>query len=698
MHNNNNPHRDRRRFPGITLGAGLGLWLLAAGLSCAQADFAPEYSAEPSVLIDPDDGPLQFSEPQLEQQRELFRQAETALKAGRVHRFEQLMGRLQNYPLYSYLQYRNLKRKQGRLSAAQINEFLSSNDNTVIGDRFRHSLLRYYARHHRWQEFTDLYDGRQSTGLHCQYLSALLNHRARRTYVLEEAEKLWLSSSSQPKSCDPVFKAWERTGRLTEALIWKRIELAMDSGRTRLARHVARKLPKRTDRELVYFWSQIHRKPQLVIPGSRLKHHPLGSHIRLHAVKRMAKKDPQEAIELWQALQKRYRFSKAETNQVMRSIGLGQATRHQAGAIDWLSRIDPAFADEDVHEWLIRSAIRHGKWEQVTKAIETMPLEKQSRLRWQFWWAYAHEQIGHQNEATGIYRYLSRRRNYYGFLAADRLGLPYSFENRPLDFDVRELAAIAHYPEAIRARELFRLGKIIDARREWSHLTGSLNQREKLAASLLAHNWGWHDRAIVTMGKTDYRDDIALRFPLPLKDKVETYSQQHSIETAWTYAIIRRESAFMKDARSSQGAVGLMQIMPGTARRVAHSMKLRYRGRNSLLASDTNIKLGTGYLSQMLKRLDSQEVLATAAYNAGPHRVEAWLPENRPMEAVRWIETIPFNETREYVSNVLAYTVIYQHVMSRNYTRLAQRMPPVPAKNPQPQTAQNTESVSQPSS
>ncbi|HEY9051548.1 MAG TPA: lytic transglycosylase domain-containing protein, partial [Gammaproteobacteria bacterium] len=180
---------------------------------------------------------------------------------------------------------------------------------------------------------------------------------------------------------------------------------------------------------------------------------------------------------------------------------------------------------------------------------------------------------------------------------------------------------------------------------------------------------------------------ITLRFPMPLKDKVEHYSQKQQLDPALTYAVIRRESAFMADARSSVGALGLMQIMPGTARRVARHMNLPYGGKYSLLSADTNLNLGTSYLSQMLKRLDSQPVLATAAYNAGPNRVMDWLPQNAPLEAIRWIETIPFTETREYVSNVLTYSVIYQHRMAQTYTRLTQNMPPVQPRNSQTQTA-----------
>lgn len=688
MRNHNHQHGRLRRPLRLSLGAGLGLWLLTAnGFNAPPGESdaaAPTTSpAEQAASIQPID------EARLARQRDLFQRAEQALKKGRRQTFERLSQQLKDYPLYPYLQYRQLKRELGNTPRQDIDAFLEANENSVLGDRFRTYLLRYYARHGQWDDFVRNYRAPASTSLHCKYLGALLR-TGEDQQALQQVRDLWLVGHSQPKSCDAVFDAWEQAGHLSQALVWQRIELAMERGRTRLARHIAKKLNNQSDRDVVYLWSQIHRKPQLSMPASKLRDHPMASTIRLHGVKRMARKDIDRAVDLWQRMQQQHSFTRAEYNAALRSIGLRMARSHHTEAIRWLSHVDAEYADRDVHEWLIRSSIRQGDWRRVAWAIEQLPLEQQSRLRWQFWWAYAHEQLGNYNDAEGIYHYLAGRRSYYGFLAADRLHRPYAFENRPLDIKQRELDSISRYPQVLRARELFRLGKIIDARREWRHLTQSLGQREKLVASQLAHSWDWHDRAIVTMGKTDYRDDIALRFPLPLKNTVESYSQKHSVETAWTYAIIRRESAFMSDARSSVGALGLMQIMPGTARHVARRMNLRYRGRHSLLGTDTNIRLGTGYLGQMLKRLDSQAVLATAAYNAGPHRVETWLPESRPMDAIRWVETIPFKETREYVSNVLAYTIIYQHIMSNSYTPLAQRMPPVPAKNTPTQTAQLT--------
>ena len=578
----------------FSLGLTLGLWLVSAN------GFNALPSQQLDKVIDNDDiHPIssRATDPaKLAKQRATFKQAERAFKLGRYTTYRALTTQLKDYPLYPYLQYKDLNRQLSRLSEQHISHFLDANNNTVIGERFRRKVLRHYAKHNRWSDFIKRYQPQHSTTLHCRYLNALMQ-TGKKSQALAEVKPLWLTGQSQPKACDGLFNAWEKAGHLSDALIWARINKAMSKGRTRLARHIAQKLDKRSDRELVYFWSMIHRKPELAEKSSRLnKTHPMAATIKVHAIKRMGRKDPEKAIELWRKLAKTQAFSAEQNNTVARSIGLYMARQHHPDALYWLTRVDDEYIDYQVEEWLVRSAIRQGQWQIVINGIEHMTAAKQGNLRWQFWWAYAKEQIGHLTEAEGIYHYLASRRSYYGFLAADRLGLPYSFEDRPLDLNDNELVSISQLPEAARARELFELNKITDARREWHQLLKHLDTQEKLAASHLAHTWGWHDRAIVTMGKTDYRDDIALRFPLPLKEKIETYSQKHRIETAWTYAIIRRESAFMADAKSSVGALGLMQIMPGTARRVARHMKVRYRGKNSLLRTETNIKLGTGYL------------------------------------------------------------------------------------------------------
>ncbi len=116
-----------------------------------------------------------------------------------------------------------------------------------------------------------------------------------------------------------------------------------------------------------------------------------------------------------------------------------------------------------------------------------------------------------------------------------------------------------------------------------------------------------------------------------------------------------------------------MQLRHSTARSVADRKKIAYFKEPQLLEPYTNIELGSGYLRMMLDQHQDNSVLAAAAYNAGPGNLKKWLPET-DMSADLWIETIPFKETREYVKNVLTYTVIYQEILGKKPT-LGKHMP-----------------------
>jgi soluble lytic murein transglycosylase len=127
----------------------------------------------------------------------------------------------------------------------------------------------------------------------------------------------------------------------------------------------------------------------------------------------------------------------------------------------------------------------------------------------------------------------------------------------------------------------------------------------------------------------------------------------------------------MRDVRSRAGAIGLMQLMPATGREVARQIRLPYSGVHTLTQPESNIRLGTSYLGRMAQRYGGNAVLATAAYNAGPHRVDRWLPESGSIDARVWIENIPFNETRKYVKRVLAAQTIFHWRMTGELRRLS---------------------------
>ena len=308
-----------------------------------------------------------------------------------------------------------------------------------------------------------------------------------------------------------------------------------------------------------------------------------------------------------------------------------------------------------------------------------MAQQEREREEWRYWEAIALLRSGKLFEGRGALEELSEERSYYGFLAADELGADYALDTMALAASDVALAEIASNPGIIRARELFLVGLDGSGRSEWQATIRYLDADEKLQAAILADRWGWHSRAISTLASIGEYDDLTIRYPLPWQEQFETYSSAASIDTTWAYGVARSESLFMRDARSSAGAIGLMQLMPRTGRMVARQINLHYTGLYTLTNPESNIRLGTSYLGQMAERFGGHRVLATAAYNAGPHRVEAWLPEKGAEDARAWIENIPFNETRKYVKRVLSAQAIFHWRMTGQQRRLSEGLQQVTA-------------------
>jgi soluble lytic murein transglycosylase len=288
------------------------------------------------------------------------------------------------------------------------------------------------------------------------------------------------------------------------------------------------------------------------------------------------------------------------------------------------------------------------------------------------------EQSGRRDEARQLLTQVAKDRTYYAFLAAERAGVGYYLEDKPLAIDPLRLDRLAESVGARRVEEWLALGRKGDARREWRSFTAGMERADLELAAKLAQRWGWLDQAIWTLSKADSWDDLELRFPVRYLSQVEHQADQHGLGAAWVLAVIRQESLFAEDARSGAGALGLMQLMPATAGSLARQPggKKKKFNPDSLLEPDTNIPLGTSYLSQLYRRLNRHPVLATAAYNAGPGRVQRWLPA-RTQEADIWVENIPFNETRDYVRRVMSYALIYEQRLGHPPGSILERMRPI---------------------
>jgi len=311
-----------------------------------------------------------------------------------------------------------------------------------------------------------------------------------------------------------------------------------------------------------------------------------------------------------------------------------------------------------------------------------MSEQQRNTPEWRYWRAIALIENGHHAAAETPLRELAAERSYYGFLAADELAQPYAFGHDRLDSDEETLERLASDPALVRARELFLVGLDGRGRSEWDAAIAWFTDAEKAQAAILADRWGWHSRAIATAAGIGHYDDLALRYPLPWQPSFERYAAAARIPANWAYGIARSESLFMRDLRSSAGAIGVMQLMPATGREVARTISLPYSGLDTLTDPENNIRLGTSYLASMMDRYAGNRVLATAAYNAGPRRVDAWLPVQGDVDARIWIENIPYNETRSYVRRVLAAETIFHWRLTGDTRRLSETLDYVAAPDP----------------
>ena len=606
--------------------------------------------------------------------RDRFLEAEKALKKSHLRRYTELYEQLEDYPLRPYLELEYLKKKLHRAEHDEIREFLQRYKGDPVADLLRRKWLDQLAKKKSWNDLLAFYTPQTSTRRQCHHLRAMVETGSEKQ-AWPLVEKIWLHGKSRPKACDPVFSAWEAAGGRSKELTWKRIALAMEAGEWQLARYLGKKLGKQ-ERTWVERWTKLYRNPKLALELNLSSPHPYRETMLGQAVRRLASRDAIGGLELWNELEKRFDFPAALAAKTKRRVALALERKQSPSAYAFINGLQPEKDDTRLHTARFRAALLRQDWELILERLEEWPASDRNE-RWQYWRARALSALGQPQEAKSLFREAADNRSYYGFLAADQVSLPYHLDHQDTPKDPAVRGRLEQMPGIIRSLELHALNRDVEARREWRYATRDLSKPELKAAAIIAQNSGWLDQAIFTLAKTGYWDDLKLRFPLKYRDLVASEAQSHTLDTAWVYAVIRQESAFMRDAHSHAGALGLMQLMPATARSVAvNQLKRKPPGKYQLLKPATNIALGSAYLGQLKEKLNQNPVLATAAYNAGPHRVARWLPKE-DLPADIWVELVPFRETQRYLKRVMSYMVIYDKRLGKEPKRLKERMVPV---------------------
>jgi len=584
---------------------------------------------------------------------------------------------LSQHPLFSWLEVLSFKKRLNAKTVSatdrkDIETLLQRYQSLAAGDWLRNAYLNYLNSQKDWASFARFYRGSDDPDLQCADLNARMAQSKVDDNWIRDAQKIWLNGKSLPNSCDAVFARLSELDKLDKALRWQRIELAAIQGQTSLMRALAIGLPADEVLQARSYADFIDS------PNPRYATWPKTTRSRQMAVQgmvRLAKRNPDAAESQLPAITATLGLQESERGRVLNEVALWTVASYGANSAQRLNAVPEIAYDEKLHEWRVREAMSRGDDVAALAAIEKMGSTQRNSSQYQYFEARLRERLNQKESAKVLYAKAAQSANFHGWLAADRLNQPYLLCPLEPSNDRAVIQKVANDGRIVRAFELFAIDRVTYALKEFNAALDSYTPEEKKVAIALAQDENWYDRAVFSIGNTP--SDLqyySLRFPLHHERHLREQAKINSLDPSWVAGQTRAESIFMPRARSAADARGMMQILPGTGAQVSARLGMAWRGGESLFEPETNITLGTAYLRQMLDRYNGFPYMAIAAYNAGPAPISRWKDARPSLEPDFWIETIPYKETRDYVSRVLAFSVVYDWRLDRSATSLTDRM------------------------
>jgi soluble lytic murein transglycosylase len=582
-----------------------------------------------------------------------------------------------HYPLLPYIELASLRPKIAKLDRREVERFIAAWPDTLAASDLRNAYLRELTRKGDWTTFRALYVRSNERDLQCDALQAQLAAQARLDYT-RDLDALWQGARNLPGSCDPVLRAARASGVLTDAQVWQRLERSAADGSIESAAAAAALLEGANRVAADRIVDTLRDPPVAFVKAKAWADEARTRDALTFGLARHARRNSAGAETAWADLESRFKWDAAQKNRVLNALALYRSTSYSPDALARLKALPADAEDDATREWQVRIALTSGTLAETLAALGDLSPQQKEDPRWRYLRARVLVKLDRKAEASPIFATLAREANFYGFLAADWIDEPYTICANTLAHDPDAEAALAKQPDLDRAFEWRELNRLPEARREWDFAMTKLDETQRRLAADLAYRRGWYDRAVFAFSADPKTQRLyEQRFPLGMEAQVRTEARGAGIDPAWAYAIIRAESAWMTDAHSTADAYGLMQLLPGVAKQLAKSESLAYSNAQDLFNPDLNVQLGTRFLGRMADRYDGSPWLASAAYNAGEAPVGRWLDARPTLDPDFFVETIPYRETREYVSRVLAFSVIYDWRMNGKVLALSARMPKI---------------------
>ncbi len=594
------------------------------------------------------------------------------------------------HPLAMWADYWELGSRLGDVSVDDVEAFYRRWPGSYVEDRLRNDWLLELGRRRDWAAFAADFPRFRMNDDPSVTCYALLTEHLAGHEVRDAARAAWYAQRDADDACALLAQTLIDARQLTPADAWRKARLAFDANRGSAVRS-ARQAAAMVGPDAAAAVQELVDSPARYLARKGSTAGRTGAELVALALMRMATTDADAAAEALSS-----RWSRALppdlASWAWAAVGKQSALKLSPDAADQFQRAEqvgpkdgqPEALPDEMLAWKVRAALRanngRGRWQQVLQAINAMSEPEQKDAAWIYWKGRALQALARDSQDGEAMRTQAREMlagiagplHFYGALAADAIGVPVVLPPRPQALSADEREAAARNPGLRRALQLIGIGLRNEGVREWNFTLRGMSERELLAAAQLACDQQVWDRCINTSDRTRNEIDIEQRFPTPFRKEVVARATEIGLDPAYVYGLIRQESRFVMDARSSVGASGLMQIMPATARWTAKKIGLDYS--HDLIADrDTNLKLGTSYLKLVLDDMEGSQPMAAAAYNAGPGRPRKWR-EGPLLEPAAWAENIPFNETRDYVKKVLSNASIYAAVLGLEMATLKSRL------------------------
>lgn len=601
----------------------------------------------------------------LDAQRERYQQVIQAWNENQMDLIQQLLPTLREYPLYPYLEYRQLMENFATANAEQINQFLLRHPKLLPAKSLSSAFVNELARREDWRALLAFSpDEPKSQEARCNYYYAqwvVGNY----SLAWSGAESAWENGKTLPAACDNLFTVWRASDQQTPWKTLGRIKLAYQEGNTTLLNELFNQLPTNY-KKLRTGLMRMQQEPSAVLDFARSVAPTDFSRLASSSVfAKLARRDVEKARKIIPELVRVQRMSEDDQLALEEMIAwnlMGNlVTPEQAQWRDHVVQRSPSLK---LLERRIRMALGDGDRQGLKKWLALLPEEARDKDEWRYWQANALISAGNASEGREILYNLMEKRGFYPMVAAQKLNIPYVVKVKTA---AKPQAGLLDAPEIARVRELVYWNMNDFARNEWKAFVSSRDRADQEALARYAFEHQWADLSVqaTIMGKL--WDHLEERLPMPWSVEFQQALEDKKISLSYALAIARQESAWDPRAKSPVGASGLMQVMPRTAQQTVDQFNIPgYIEATQLFDPKTNIMIGSRYLDTVYQQFDHNRILASAAYNAGPTRVKTWLANSDGrIDAIAFIESIPFSETRTYVKNVLAYDAFYSYFMSQ---------------------------------